>query len=185
MKFLKKGQKIRALVDNPPPSLGNARKKTFFSIDVFPKKTMRPQNLPLYTWDWTLLEGTWTPQKRTEPATFFLFFSLFLNSTWSQVSLSQPNSLPHCLYQQLCAASPWRKAAEKGGSGGGGGGGDFSCSENTEVFQFTLTVPDLDQPSLKGRTTVKASWLCCFSHLVLIKCFSCAVQSSRGARGYS
>ena len=36
MHFLKKGQKIRALVD-PPPHSGNARKKTFFFIDVFPK----------------------------------------------------------------------------------------------------------------------------------------------------
>ena len=33
--FLKKGQKIRALVD-PPPHSDNARKKTFFFIDVFP-----------------------------------------------------------------------------------------------------------------------------------------------------
>ena len=36
MHFLKKGQKIRAWVD-PPPHSGNARKKTFFFIDVFPK----------------------------------------------------------------------------------------------------------------------------------------------------
>ena len=36
MHFLKKGQKIWAWVD-PPPHWGNARKKTFFSIDVFPK----------------------------------------------------------------------------------------------------------------------------------------------------
>ena len=32
----KGGQKVRAWVD-PPPHSGNARKKTFFSIDVFPK----------------------------------------------------------------------------------------------------------------------------------------------------
>ena len=35
MHFLKEGQKIRAWVD-PPPHSGNARKKTLFSIDVFP-----------------------------------------------------------------------------------------------------------------------------------------------------
>ena len=38
MHFLKKGQKIRAGVDPSPPYSGNARKKTFFSIDVFPKE---------------------------------------------------------------------------------------------------------------------------------------------------
>ena len=32
----KKGQKIRAWVDPPPHHSGNARKKTFFFIDVFP-----------------------------------------------------------------------------------------------------------------------------------------------------
>ena len=37
MHFLKKGQKIRAWVDPPPPLSGNARKKTFFCVDVFPK----------------------------------------------------------------------------------------------------------------------------------------------------
>ena len=37
MHFLKKGQKIREWVD-PPPHSGNARKKTFFSIDVFPNQ---------------------------------------------------------------------------------------------------------------------------------------------------
>ena len=37
MHFLKEGQKIRAWVD-PPPYSGNARKKTFFSIDVFPNQ---------------------------------------------------------------------------------------------------------------------------------------------------
>ena len=35
MQFLKKGQKIWAWVDRTPHS-GNARKKTFFCIDVFP-----------------------------------------------------------------------------------------------------------------------------------------------------
>ena len=35
MHFLKEGQKIRAWVD-PPPHSGNAQKKAFFSIDVFP-----------------------------------------------------------------------------------------------------------------------------------------------------
>ena len=36
MRFLKKGQKIRARV-NPPPSFGQCPKETFFSVDVFPK----------------------------------------------------------------------------------------------------------------------------------------------------
>ena len=36
MHFLKEGQKIRAWVDPPLHHSGNARKKTFFSIDVFP-----------------------------------------------------------------------------------------------------------------------------------------------------
>ena len=36
MHFLKKGRKIRAWVD-PPPHSGNARKKTFFFIEAFPK----------------------------------------------------------------------------------------------------------------------------------------------------
>ena len=36
MHFLKEGQKIRAWVD-PPPYSGNARKKTFFLMDLFPK----------------------------------------------------------------------------------------------------------------------------------------------------
>ena len=36
--LLEKGQKIRAWVGPrpPPPHSGNAQKKTFFSIDVFP-----------------------------------------------------------------------------------------------------------------------------------------------------
>ena len=37
MHFLKEGQKIRAWVD-PPHHSGNARKKTFFSIDAFPNE---------------------------------------------------------------------------------------------------------------------------------------------------
>ena len=37
MHFLKEGQKIWAGVDPPPPHGGNARKKTFFLIDAFPK----------------------------------------------------------------------------------------------------------------------------------------------------
>ena len=36
MHFLNGGQKIRAWVDPPPPYSGNARKKTFFSIEAFP-----------------------------------------------------------------------------------------------------------------------------------------------------
>ena len=36
MHFLKEGQKIRAWVEPPPHHSGNARKKTFFSIDAFP-----------------------------------------------------------------------------------------------------------------------------------------------------
>ena len=35
----KKGQKIRAWVD-PPHHSGNARKKTFFFIEVFPKSNV-------------------------------------------------------------------------------------------------------------------------------------------------
>ena len=37
MHFLKKGQKIRAWVDPPPPHSGNAWKKSFFFIEAFPK----------------------------------------------------------------------------------------------------------------------------------------------------
>ena len=37
MHFLKEGQQFRAWVDPSPPHSGNARKKTFFLIEAFPK----------------------------------------------------------------------------------------------------------------------------------------------------
>ena len=40
MDFLRKGQKIRAGVDPSLPYSGNARKKKFLSIDVFPYTTI-------------------------------------------------------------------------------------------------------------------------------------------------
>ena len=41
--LLEKVPKIRAWVDPPPPHSGNARKKTFFSIEVFPKEILHFQ----------------------------------------------------------------------------------------------------------------------------------------------
>ena len=63
MCFLKEGQKIRARVDPPPPYSGNARKKTFFFIDVFPisetyvgaqREVPRSEGAPVLTVEVTL-----------------------------------------------------------------------------------------------------------------------------------
>ena len=53
MHFLKKGQKIRAWVDPPPPPLIRAmpERKRFLFVDVFPKNSVllkSPQNMPKY-----------------------------------------------------------------------------------------------------------------------------------------
>ena len=50
--FLKKGQKIRAWVD---PHSGNARKKTFFSIDVFPKLVLHNCQYFVIKWGYICL----------------------------------------------------------------------------------------------------------------------------------
>ena len=79
MHFLKKGQKIRAWVDPPPPSFGQCPKeKFFFSIDVFPYGGLYVQ------WE----RGGWSPiyHKILKKPRTFLVLNEFLQISWMQLS---------------------------------------------------------------------------------------------------
>ena len=74
----KRGQKIRAWVD-PPPYSGNARKKTFFSIDLFPD-SLSWISFSLWQGQWTKWQYAthWQPSGPKEICTFIMHFALYM-----------------------------------------------------------------------------------------------------------